>query len=78
MAPRPAARLTWFLRDLEIVGPGLRGLTASALVAAEIAFVSDVHGSGTDWQTTTGYDDAGTLGRLRSIQRRLGPVVVRP
>lgn len=46
------------------------------LVLTEIAFVSDVVGSGTDWSTTTGLSDEETIRLLRSLQLRLGPVVV--
>ncbi len=48
-----------------------------ALLATEIVFISDVLGSGTEWPTTTGLDDAGTLQSLRSIQRKLGAVILR-
>ncbi len=42
-----------------------------ALVASEIAFRSDVYGSGVEWSTTTGPPDDETLTRLRGIQRKL-------
>jgi hypothetical protein len=48
---------------------------ARTLLAAEIVFVSDLAGSGTEWTTTTGLDDAGTLGHLRVIQRKLARTV---
>lgn len=41
------------------------------LLATEVAFVSDVVGSGLDWSTTTGISDADSIGRLRSIQRKM-------
>jgi hypothetical protein len=42
-----------------------------ALLATEVVFISSVIGSGSDWQTTTGFDDEVTLGMLRSLQRRV-------
>jgi hypothetical protein len=39
------------------------------LIASEIAFVSDVVGSGVEWPTTTGQTDADTLAALRGLQR---------
>ena len=39
------------------------------------AHASDLVGSGTDWRTTTGMDDDETIRLLRTIQRKLGPVV---
>ncbi len=48
---------------------------ARTLVATEFVFVSDVYGSGTDWRTTTGWDDDETIHSLRTIQRKLGPIV---
>jgi len=48
---------------------------ARVLLAAEVVFASDLVGSGTEWSTTTGWDDAETLRRLRSVQRKLGPVL---
>lgn len=41
------------------------------LVATEVVFVSDVVGSGTEWETTTGIQDATALRVLRSLQRKL-------
>lgn len=41
------------------------------LLAAEISFVSDVVGSGVEWETTTGLGDAHTIEILRSVQRRI-------
>jgi hypothetical protein len=45
------------------------------LLATEIAFVSDVVGSGYEWATITGYSDEVTIKALRSIQRKLAPIV---
>ncbi|WP_227467774.1 hypothetical protein [Nocardioides lijunqiniae] len=42
-----------------------------ALLATEVVLLSNVIGSGWDWQTTTGFDDAATLSMLRSLQRRI-------
>ncbi len=42
-----------------------------ALLATEIVFVSDVVGSGWDWETTTGYTDSATLTLLRGLQRKI-------
>lgn len=41
------------------------------LLATEVVFVSDVVGSGVDWETTTGIGDLDALRRLRSLQRKL-------
>lgn len=41
------------------------------LLATEVVFVSDVVGSGIDWETTTGICDADALRLLRSLQRKL-------
>jgi len=43
---------------------------ASELLATEIVFVSDLAGSGVEWQTTTGRDDETTIRTLRVIQRK--------
>lgn len=43
------------------------------LLATELVFVSDVIGSGTDWETTTGIRDAEALRLLRSLQRKIVP-----
>lgn len=48
-----------------------------ALVATEIVFASDLHGSGCEWETTTGLTDAETIRRLREVQRRLAGVARR-
>lgn len=42
-----------------------------ALAATEVAFVSDVFGSGCDWSITTGLSDAETIPILRGLQRKL-------
>lgn len=41
------------------------------LVATEIAFASDVFGSGWDWSLTSGLSDEETIRLLRSLQRKL-------
>lgn len=48
---------------------------ARTLLATEIVFVSDLAGSGVEWQTTTGLDDDATLATLRTIQRKLAGTV---
>ncbi|OKJ02608.1 hypothetical protein AMK18_14565 [Streptomyces sp. CB01249] len=48
---------------------------ARTLLATEIVFVSDLVGSGVEWQTTTGLSDATTLPILREIQRKLSRTV---
>ncbi|MCX4690769.1 hypothetical protein OG401_41870 [Kitasatospora purpeofusca] len=48
---------------------------ARALLASEIAFVSDLAGSGVEWSTTTGRADESTIRTLRSIQRKLARTV---
>ncbi|MFI6544159.1 hypothetical protein ACIBO9_13085 [Streptomyces prunicolor] len=48
---------------------------ARTLLAAEIVFVSDLVGSGVEWQTTTGRDDETTIKTLRVIQRKLARTV---
>jgi hypothetical protein len=42
-----------------------------ALCATEVAFGSDVYGSGVDWPTTTGLSDEETIIRLRAVLRKL-------
>ncbi len=42
-----------------------------ALLATEIVFVSDVVGSGWDWEITTGFSDASTLDTLRRLQHKI-------
>ncbi|MFK0005097.1 hypothetical protein [Paenarthrobacter sp. NPDC090522] len=42
-----------------------------AILATEIAFISDVFGSGVEWSITTGFSDEETLPLLRSVQRKL-------
>ena len=39
-----------------------------ALLATEIAFASDVMGSGSDWETTSGWSDEETIWLLREVQ----------
>jgi hypothetical protein len=48
---------------------------ARTLVATEIAFASDVVGSGYEWSTTTGWSDEATVKTLRAIQRKLVRIV---
>ncbi|MFJ8963475.1 hypothetical protein ACIRG5_29220 [Lentzea sp. NPDC102401] len=48
---------------------------ARVLLAVEVVFVSDLVGSGVEWSTTTGFDDATTLLRLRAIQRKLANTI---
>ncbi|PAK24304.1 hypothetical protein CJD44_23505 [Streptomyces sp. alain-838] len=48
---------------------------ARTLLAAEIVFVSDLVGSGVEWQTTTGLTDEATLPILRAIQGKLARTV---
>jgi hypothetical protein len=48
---------------------------ARTLLAAEIVFVSDLVGSGVEWETTTGLRDEATLPILRAIQRKLAKTV---
>ena len=45
------------------------------LVLTELAFASDVLGSGYEWATTTGLSDAESVRLLRGVQRRLAPFV---
>ncbi|MDF5751843.1 hypothetical protein [Spongiactinospora sp. TRM90649] len=56
------------------------GLTAAdwarAVLATETAFTSDTMGSGYEWATTTGLTDAWTIKTLRSLQRKLTPLMV--
>ncbi|MFE9362897.1 hypothetical protein ACFYNN_08710 [Streptomyces sp. NPDC006978] len=44
---------------------------ARALLATELAFVSELVGSGYEWSTTTGWPDDTTLRVLRSAQLKL-------
>ncbi|WP_080635214.1 hypothetical protein [Salinispora pacifica] len=48
---------------------------ARALMATEIAFASDVIGSGVEWATTTGLSDESTIKTLRLVQRKLVRIV---
>ena len=41
------------------------------LLAVEVAFVSDVIGSGLDWRFTSGFSDAETIDVVRGLQRKL-------
>ena len=54
-AKRPLSRLDW----------------TRTLLATEIAFASDVMGSGVEWPVTTGLEDWRTLQHLRQLQRKL-------
>jgi hypothetical protein len=45
-----------------------------ALLATELAFASDVLGSGVEWSTTTGWRDDETIRCLRNIQRKLARI----
>ncbi|MFJ6849652.1 hypothetical protein ACIQM3_03780 [Streptomyces sp. NPDC091271] len=69
-------------QDLSRRGMSIRGALAAkealdpmdwarALLATELAFVSDVVGSGYEWSTTTGWPDDNTLRVLRSAQLKL-------
>ena len=49
-----------------------------ALLATEVVFASDVLGSGHDWESTTGLEDASTIRVLRNVQLRLAGVILRP
>jgi hypothetical protein len=48
---------------------------ARALAATEIAFASDVFGSGYEWSTTAGLSDIATLSTLRGLQQKLVRIV---
>lgn len=61
-------------RDLRANGSLVPLDWVRCLVLTEIAFVSDVLGSGWDWSATTGLSDEETIQRLRSVQERLGHV----
>ena len=50
---------------------------ARTLVATEIAFASNVFGSGLDWATTTGLSDEKTVRLLRQLQRKIGAALAR-
>lgn len=47
---------------------------ARALVATELAFVSDAVGDGVEWGTITGIRDEEAIRTLRSVQRKLARV----
>jgi hypothetical protein len=60
------------IRTLLDDGAALSALDAArALAATEIAFASDVFGSGVEWETTTGLNDEDTMRTLRALQRKL-------
>lgn len=65
-------------RELSASRPLTRRDWTRALLSTEVAFASDVLGSGVDWQTTTGLDDVSTIKLLRGLQRRLVGVYSRP
>jgi hypothetical protein len=44
---------------------------ARTLLATELAFVSDLIGSGVEWSTTTGFADVDTIRLLRGVQRKV-------
>ena len=44
---------------------------ARSLLATEVAFASDVMGSGCEWATTTGLSDEVTIKMLRGVQKKL-------
>jgi hypothetical protein len=46
-----------------------------SLLATEVAFVSDVVGSGYEWSTTTGWLDEETVLTLRTVQRKLAKII---
>jgi len=41
------------------------------LLATELAFVSDLIGSGVEWSTTTGLSDPESMKLLRAVQRKM-------
>jgi hypothetical protein len=59
------------LRSLDAREPLSRWDWTRVLLATEIVFVSDVVGSGVEWETTTGLADARSLEVLRDLQRKL-------
>lgn len=63
--------------DLDAGRPLSRRDWTRALLATEIAFASDVLGSGIEWSTTTDLDDATTLRTLRQLKPQLAAVVLR-
>ena len=62
------ARISRALADRE---PLPRSDWRRALFATEIAFASDVVGSGVEWATTTGLSDESTVRVLRGLQRKI-------
>lgn len=64
------------IRSALVAGEPLEPMDwARTLLATEIAFASDVVGSGYEWSTTTGWSDEVTVKTLRAIQRKLVRVV---
>lgn len=64
------------IRSALLAGDALESIDwAKALLATEIAFVSDVIGSGYEWSTTTGWSDELTIKVLRAVQRKLVRIV---
>jgi hypothetical protein len=64
------------IRSALVVGEPLEPMDwARTLLATEIAFASDVVGSGYEWSTTTGWSDEVTIKTLRTIQRKLVQMV---
>lgn len=61
-------RLSLALADGEPLSPADWSRT---LLATEVAFASDVIGSGVEWPSTTGFPDADTIKLLRGVQRRM-------
>jgi hypothetical protein len=59
------------LKQLNAGVPMSRWDWTRTLLATEIVFASDVVGSGVEWPTTTGLDDARSLEVLRDLQRKL-------
>ncbi|SDD15675.1 hypothetical protein [Glycomyces harbinensis] len=44
---------------------------ARSQLACEILFSSDIHGSGLDWEATSGFDDRDAIQLLRQIQVKM-------
>lgn len=57
--------------SLENAQPLSRRDWTRVLMATEIVFISDIVGSGADWQATTGFGDVETIQNLRQLQRKL-------
>ncbi|MDT3395093.1 hypothetical protein RKE29_00195 [Streptomyces sp. B1866] len=65
------------IRSALAQGEGLEPVDwARVLLATEVAFVSDVVGSGHDWSITTGFSDEEAVKILRSVQRKLARTVL--